>query len=692
MILLGDFNARHTHWGNNKDSTRGVWTYNLMHELQMTCINNKYCAHQPTHQSGTIIDLVFTNSPWLINDMHILYDTPDLISDHYPIELFLTPHTSIPTHNNTVHYRFNDVTEKSIETYKRFITTMLQYAQLDILQLQQSTNPQQIADAWNDILTNTMHLCAEACFGTTRSSYNTQYWWSMNPHLSKMRYDLKHARHMYTHCNEPNKQELHRQFKVNRHKFKKAIRKAKKLAMQHLANRIVSTTNCKQIVWKQYKQSHQHSQHKLNCIPDINNQLPTSHKQSLNNMTDYYQSISSTQPDTSPHQLFNTLMQQQYITIRSNEASAQIHENVDITISDIHNNVKLLYTHSANGPDRLPVLLYKHAPLTLYTNLLRLYNYCLKHSVTPTKWRCANVTAIYKSQGNRNDPSSYRPIAVTNVCSRLFERCIKTHLQSLLSQPVIEQSQQLKQRIISQQHGFRTGYSCADHLFDIIHTIEQSVINTKDYHSFAFLDISKAYDRVDINILLNKLWDIGIQGKLWLWIKSFITNRYIRVIDHNVHADYKLLTAGVPQGCVLSPLLFTIYINDISRYIHPMCDLRLYANDTQLNTRMPGTQHHRYMHDSLQQLTYWTHINKITFSEDKSAVMMITSKTTPYTGPKFKLQSFNLKCVNQYKYLGITLQHNAQWTTHIQQLINKLRSSCYLIYKYITPLSSHQVI
>ena len=154
---------------------------------------------------------------------------------------------------------------------------------------------------------------------------------------------------------------------------------------------------------------------------------------------------------------------------------------------------------TSTGPDQIPVALIKNAGTTLKLKINELFNYTLSYSVIPTAWKSANICAIYKKKGDRADPSNYRPIAITSVTIRLLEKCIKQQLVQIIDPQITIHAQQLQQRIHQSQHGFRRGYSCHDHIMSIINDMDDTIHTTgRSYKPFAFLDISKAYDKVDI--------------------------------------------------------------------------------------------------------------------------------------------------------------------------------------------------
>ena len=134
-------------------------------------------------------------------------------------------------------------------------------------------------------------------------------------------------------------------------------------------------------------------------------------------------------------------------------------------------------TKTSTGPDLLHAALIKNAGTMLHIKLSELFNYSMKYSVIPLTWKSANICAIYKKKGDRTQPANYRPIAITSVTVRLFERCVKQHLTQIIDPTIIQQADQLTQRIHQSQHGFRRGYSCHDHILSIVKDMDTTILS-----------------------------------------------------------------------------------------------------------------------------------------------------------------------------------------------------------------------
>ena len=202
--------------------------------------------------------------------------------------------------------------------------------------------------------------------------------------------------------------------------------------------------------------------------------------------------------------------------------------------------------------------------------LSKLFNRCLTESTFPSCWKCAPVVPAFKNSGERSNPGNYRPISLLPIISKVFESLINKSLVSHL------ESHNL---LSDKQYGFRGRRSTADLLTVVTERFYRALNNCGEARAIA-LDISKAFDRVWHAGLLHKLASYGISGNIFGIIKSFLHARKIKVTLDGQQSDTYPITSGVPQGSILGPILFLIFINDLPDNV--ICDLATYADDTSL--------------------------------------------------------------------------------------------------------------
>ena len=198
-----------------------------------------------------------------------------------------------------------------------------------------------------------------------------------------------------------------------------------------------------------------------------------------------------------------------------------------------------------------------------------LFNKSLQLGKVPKRWKYATVTALHKGE-DRHDSKNYRPVSITSVICRMMERILKTHIISHLEDNSI---------LVDEQHGFVSKRSCLSNLLLAMEELT-SIYEEKLPIDEIFLDIQKAFDKVPHQRLLYKLKKVGIEGEMLSWIESFLSERYQRVSIKQSHSKWTRIRSGVPQGSVLGPILFILYINDLPDLVKASCSI--FADDTKL--------------------------------------------------------------------------------------------------------------
>ena len=223
----------------------------------------------------------------------------------------------------------------------------------------------------------------------------------------------------------------------------------------------------------------------------------------------------------------------------------------------------------ACGPDGVPGRLLKEGASSLSKPLFELFNLSTSGGKLPAEWTSANFTPVFK-KGNKHIISNYRPISLTCLTVKILEKLVFNHIEEFLVN---------ENKLNSSQHGFRKRHSCQTQLLETVHQWTKSLDRGDSTHVI-FLDFSKAFDTVPHQRLLLKLDNIGIRGNLLNWITGFLEGRRQRVLVDGQKSDWVKVTSGVPQGSILGPLLFLVYVNDIGDDLES--HTRLFADDCTL--------------------------------------------------------------------------------------------------------------
>jgi len=333
----------------------------------------------------------------------------------------------------------------------------------------------------------------------------------------------------------------------------------------------------------------------------------------------------------------------------------------DISVEGVAKLLTDLQSHKAHGPDNIPARLLKETAFNMAPLLTLIYKASLHQQHLPSDWKTAHVTPIFK-KGSRKCPANYRPISLTSIPCKIFEHIIYSTIYKHLENNSI---------LCDAQHGFRKHRSCETQLIITIHDIA-SRLNAGEQIDVLFLDFSKAFDKVPHDRLIYKLHYYGIRGSYLEWIKQFLVGRTQQVIIENKFSDLTPVTSGVPQGSVLGPLLFLLFINDLPCGIDSV--VKLYADDVLMFRSIKDPSDHQALQNDLNKLAHWSSIWQMPFNLTKCEYLIVTNKSSPLVC-QYKLNDYKLQRVLSAKYLGVTISSNLSWSTHISGVIGRANSA-----------------
>jgi exonuclease III len=351
-----------------------------------------------------------------------------------------------------------------------------------------------------------------------------------------------------------------------------------------------------------------------------------------------------------------------------------------VDADEIRNLIKSFDPAKAAGPCSIPPKILNLICESISNPISKIANLSFQTGVHPERLKVAKVVPIFKS-GSKMLTSNYRPISLLSNLNKILEKLMFTRVFSFLEK---------ENAIYDKQFGFRPKHSTNHAIISITEKIREALDNDK-FACGVFVDLQKAFDTVNHEILLQKLQRYGIRGDALKWFKSYLTDRLQFVSILGFESDKLLIKHGVPQGSVLGPLLFLIYINDLYKAIQNS-ETYLFADDTNLLNINSNFKHlQKQMNADLKCLCLWLLANKISLNKTKTELIFFKKPNTEIPSNIIKINGLKLYPSQSVKYLGIYLDEHLNGSAHIDILVPKLRRANGMLAKIRHYTSPEQV-
>ena len=343
---------------------------------------------------------------------------------------------------------------------------------------------------------------------------------------------------------------------------------------------------------------------------------------------------------------------------------------VPVTIEEVNKIISDLKT-CAPGWDHIPSKLLKENTEIISPTLTHLINISFLSGIFPDELKLASLVPIYKA-GDSEILGNYRPVSLLSTLSKVFERSFYTRLSSFLEEQKI---------LYENQFGFRKRHST--YMANLI--LMNKVISSIEKNEFTigvYLDFSKAFDTVNHSILLKKLEHYGIRGLSNNWIEDYLSNRKQFAVINGIKSKTRTIKTGVPQGSILGPLLFLLYINDMEMVSEKLQTI-IFADDTNIFLSGPNIKDLTHiLNTELTTLAEWLTRNRLSLNIKKTHFMVFKPKrNSKYETPSIEINNEKISEVKECKFLGVMLDNELNWKAHCNYIKNKLSKSIGILSK-----------
>ena len=331
--------------------------------------------------------------------------------------------------------------------------------------------------------------------------------------------------------------------------------------------------------------------------------------------------------------------------------------SLSIDACGVSSQLRRLNPNKAHEPDELSPQLLILVAEELAPALTIIFQQSYDLSSTPKDWNSAIVTPIYK-KGIKSDPSNYGPISLTCICCKIMEHIMLSHIAKHIAMNNI---------IINEQHGFRNKLSTITQLINTTTDWANTLIN-RGQTDIIFLDFSKAVDKISHRSILSNLHYYGIRNHTLSWIDAFLSNRTKTTVVNGVHSSYVEVTSAVPQGSVLGPMLFLLYIDDINNAI--TSQFKLFADDSVLHRNIHSQNDQVILQNDPDAISLWAERWLMEQNINKCSVFSSTLKRNSILHGNNILGAMH-KRVTNHDYLGVTIWSDLNWLRHVKKNSNK---------------------
>ena len=648
IILAGDFNLPKTKWDEGVPTSSSGDDKAILSLLSNLTSKHFLSQHicEATHEAGNTLDLIFTNNPVIINTYSTTPTKP--VSPHYLIDCTTPLSSNIPksdTCQPKAESEFEEINLFSEDTNWENIQNALSL--YDWPHEFEGLSVDQMTRKFIEISAKTAKENAPL-----RPKFTGKQTSIIPRHRRVlMRRRTKVSRQYHSEQNPVHKQKYSDELV----EIEKSLQGSYKSQLAYDEDKAVKAIKTNSKYFFSYAQKRNKLKPSIGPLVDPEGNYISNPKKLADMFSAQYKSAFST-PCQFP---MNYGMNHTY----------SLHDMM-FNETDIIHAIDELSPKSAPGPDRYPALLLIRCKEVLAKPLYLIWRHSLDTGQIDPLLKWSYISPIHKG-GKRDIAKNYRPVALTSHLIKVFEKVLRNCLVAYIQEHNL---------FNPNQHGFRAGHSCLSQLlahYDKITKLLEDGFNV----DVVYLDFSKAFDKLDFNVTLQKLIDMGITGKILQWISTFLTNRNQTVIVDGVKSSPESVISGVPQGSVIGPLLFLILLGDIDQDV-ASAFVSSFADDTRVLGKVATTQDVDNLQSDLNVIYQWSKHNNTLFNSDKFECLRYGVDTDIKQSTHYVSDlGSEIEQKSTLKDLGVTMSADATFSAHIAKTIEAAQHKCGWIFR-----------
>ena len=624
FVVIGDFNLKNVNWnaGNGIISTSSLENEFLNGFADLGLLQ---CIDAPTHNKGKTLDILLTKSKQYITDLKVIDTERYCISDHFAVTFKVS----------------QTVTRKP-----RVKRTCFNCEKAN----------------WNDLNNDLNNINWDITLDCQEpdimwSNFKNAVLDKVNAHIPKFTIKSEYQppwfdSECYAKCKDKDK--LHKIYKTKKTltseiKFKTARKEFKTLIKSKMRANLVSDN--RNILHKKFW-SHVKSTTKLTRIPEV---------------VSYGGKTASDSIEKA--KMFNEYFRRQFSEASNYSINIDFQNDrsfdIDFSESRIKSILSALNVNKAQGPDGINGAVLKHCSDSLVYPLSKMFNLVYNVGCIPSEWKTSNVVPVYKKD-DKSDIENYRPISLISLVMKVFERVLYEELLN-----------RTEDKIDPRQHGFLRNKSCNTNLLSFTNSVAFT-LHDKIGVDVVYFDFAKAFDTVTHDLILNKLKNqYKIDGNLLKLFVNYLQGRKQRVILDNSSSEYIDVLSGVPQGSILGPLLFILFINDIYMGLDNDTNIGLYADDTKIWRNIYSEHDCAILQKDINTLYDWSIKNRMHFHPEKCKILQIhnneplCTKLLPQAKHHYFINGEFIEFIECQRDLGVLVNSRFKWDDHQQKVLNK---------------------